>query len=72
MVMSGIRLLDIRHTGVVVTFEVSLDALKKIVEGLDVGEFKYHGEGRQKECVEYLTKEFYEQMKQLVERIEKG
>lgn len=69
--MSAIRLLDIRHTGVVVTFEISLDAMKKIVEALDVAEFTYHGEGRAKECVEYVTKEFYEQMKQLVERIEK-
>lgn len=68
----SLRIVDVRHTGVVVTFEISLDAMKKIVEGLDCATFTFHGEGRKKECCNYITEVFYKQLVQLVKNIEEG
>jgi hypothetical protein len=66
----SLRVVDIRHTGVVVTFEMDLDAMKRVIEGLDGVTLTYHGEGRQKECVTYLVEVFYKQLAKLVKDIE--
>lgn len=68
----SLRIVDVRHTGVVVTFEMSLDAMKKIVHALDNATFTFHGEGVTKESVSYVTEVFYKQLKKLVNDIEGG
>lgn len=65
-----IRLLDVIHKDIYVIYEISFTGLEKVKKALDLCKIEYDGSNlKDREAIEFLTKEFYSVIAETIERI---
>lgn len=66
------KIVKIESKDIYVTFEISLENLKKLKKSVDMAEIKYDGRDKNEfDAQNYLITEFYPAIKEVIEDLEK-